>query len=304
MLQTTTLKLSEINIDHKPYLDRFFKNADLQVSELNFTNFFMWRDYYKISFSIVNDFLCIISLMDSNNPFCFFPIGDYDRVDELKCAIYHLREYFSEMGWQFTIRRVSDVQLAAMEKLGFCYNAVEDRDNFDYLYSVKSLSTLAGKKLDGKRNHINKFKKLYTFEYEEITEQNISDCRDILEKWCIQRNYENDYSLVAERKANLDLLDNYRHLNLKGAIIKVDGVPQAFTVGEQLNSNTVVIHIEKANAEIHGLYPLINQQFLANQWTKLEYVNREQDLGLEGLRKAKLSYNPTGFVEKYTVGLC
>ncbi len=304
MLQSTTLKLSEINIDHKPYLDRFFKIADLQVSELNFTNFFMWRDYYKISFSIVNDFLCIISMMDSSNPFCYFPIGDYNRVDELKCAIYHLQEYFSEMGWQFTIRRVTGVQLAALDKLGFCYNSVEDRDNFDYLYSIKSLSTLAGKKLDGKRNHINKFKKLYTFEYEEITEQNISDCRDILENWCNQRNYRNDYSLVAERRANLDLLDNYRLLNLKGAIIKVDGIPQAFTVGEQLNSNTVVIHIEKANAEIHGLYPLINQQFLANQWTQFEYVNREQDLGLEGLRKAKLSYNPSGFVEKYTVELC
>ena len=304
MLQSTTLKLSEINIDHKPYLDRFFKIADLQVSELNFTNFFMWRDYYKISFSIVNDFLCIISMMDSRNPFCYFPIGDYNRVDELKCAIYHLQEYFSEMGWQFIIRRVTGVQLAALDKLGFCYNSVEDRDNFDYLYSIKSLSTLAGKKLDGKRNHINKFKKLYTFEYEEITEQNISDCRDILENWCNQRNYRNDYSLVAERRANLDLLDNYRLLNLKGAIIKVDGIPQAFTVGEQLNSNTVVIHIEKANAEIHGLYPLINQQFLANQWTQFEYVNREQDLGLEGLRKAKLSYNPSGFVEKYTVELC
>ncbi len=304
MLHTTTLKVSGINIDDKQCFDKYFKIADLRVSELNFTNFFMWRDYYKIQYSIVNDFLCIISIMDKDQPFCFFPIGDYGRTDELKCTLYILREYFSEMGWNFKLKRVSSEQAAVFKSLGFCYNTMEDRDNFDYLYSVKSLSTLAGKKLDGKRNHINKFKKLYTFEYEEITESNISDCKTILENWCIQRNYTEQDSLVAERRANLDLLDNYKLLGLKGAVIKVDGIPQAFTVGEQLNSDTAVIHIEKANADIHGLYPLINQQFIANEWTHMEFVNREQDLGLEGLRKAKLSYNPVSFVEKYVVELC
>lgn len=303
-MQTTTIELSEININDKLKFDSYFKLIDLKVSELNFTNFFMWRDYYKNRYGIVNDFLCIISMTDVNQPFCFFPIGDYGRFAELKSTLYILKEYFAEMGWQFRMRRVSAEQLAVLETLGICYESVEDRDNFDYLYLAKSLSTLAGKKLDGKRNHINKFRKLYTFEYEEISDTNISDCKDILENWCIQRNYSTQSSLIAERIANLELLDNYKSLGLKGAIIKVDGVPQAFTVGEQLNSDTAVIHIEKANADIHGLYPLINQQFVANQWTGLEYVNREQDLGLEGLRKAKLSYNPVGFVEKYIVALC
>ena len=304
MLQTTTLKLSEINLDHKIIFDSYFKIADLKVSELNFTNFFMWRNYYKNRYGIVNDFLCIISMLDENQPFCFFPIGDYSRTNELKSTLSVLKEYFIEMGWQFSMRRVSADQLAVLKDLGLCYESVEDRDNFDYLYLVKSLSTLAGKKLDGKRNHINKFKKLHTFEYEEINQDNISACKDILENWCIQRDYTTQSSLIAERIANLELLDNYMSLNLKGAIIKVDGVPEAFTVGEQLNSDTAVIHIEKANANIQGLYPLINQQFVANQWSDLVYVNREQDLGLEGLRKAKLSYNPVGFVEKYIVTLC
>lgn len=303
-MQTTTLKLSEINLDHKIIFDSYFKIADLKVSELNFTNFFMWRNYYKNRYGIVNDFLCIISMLDENQPFCFFPIGDYSRTNELKSTLSVLKEYFIEMGWQFSMRRVSADQLAVLKDLGLCYESVEDRDNFDYLYLVKSLSTLAGKKLDGKRNHINKFKKLHTFEYEEINQDNISACKDILENWCIQRDYTTQSSLIAERIANLELLDNYMSLNLKGAIIKVDGVPEAFTVGEQLNSDTAVIHIEKANANIQGLYPLINQQFVANQWSDLVYVNREQDLGLEGLRKAKLSYNPVGFVEKYIVTLC
>jgi hypothetical protein len=195
-------------------------------------------------------------------------------------------------------------QISILEGLDIEFKAKEDRDNFDYIYSVQKLSTLSGKKLDAKRNHINKFKKLHTFKYEEISDENISDCIDIIEKWCKERNYSQSDSLIAERKANLDLMNNFNSLRVKGAIIEVDGRPEAFTVGEQLNSNTVVIHVEKANSEIHGLYPLVNQQFLANHWNDIEYVNREQDLGIEGLRKAKLSYNPVSLLEKFTVELC
>ncbi|HEY5585499.1 MAG TPA: phosphatidylglycerol lysyltransferase domain-containing protein [Ruminiclostridium sp.] len=303
MLQTV-LRVSEISIYDKECFDKYFKMANLQVSELNFTNFFMWRDHYKIRFSIVNDFLCIISVMEDNKSFCFFPIGDYNNGEDLKNAILMLREYFSQMGWEFMFSRVSEYQISILEGLDIKFVANEDRDNFDYIYSVKSLSTLAGKKLDGKRNHINKFKKLYTYEYEEISDENISDCKAMIEKWCLQRNYLEHSNLISERKANLDLLDNFNSLGIKGAIIKVNGEPEAFTVGQKLNSDTVVIHIEKANSEIHGLYPLINQQFLSNQWCDMEYVNREQDLGVEGLRKAKLSYSPISFVEKFTVQLC
>lgn len=303
MLQTA-LEVSEVSIVDKECFDKYFKMANLQISELNFTNFFMWRDYYKIRYSIVNNFLCIISVMEGSKPFCFFPIGNYNNGDSLKKTIYMLRDYFFEMGWEFIFSRVSAQQISVLDSLDIKYNANEDRGNFDYIYSVKSLSTLAGKKLDGKRNHINKFKKLYTFEYEEISNDNISDCKEIIEKWCMQRNYLEHSSLISERKANLDLLDNFNYLGIKGAIIKVNGNPEAFTVGERLNSDTVVIHVEKANADINGLYPLINQQFLATQWSDMEYVNREQDLGVEGLRRAKLSYHPVSFVEKFTVELC
>lgn len=300
----TTLKVSEISIEDKQYFDKYFEMANLQVSELNFTNFYIWRDYYKVRYSIINNFLCIMSTMEDKKPFCFFPIGDYDNSEDLKTAIFAIKEYFFEQGWEFLFCRVSAQQIYVLEGLDIKFNAKEDRDNFDYIYSVQKLSTLSGKKLDGKRNHINKFKKLHTFEYIEISDETISDCIDIVEKWCVQRNYSQNSSLIAERKANLDLLNNYNSLGVTGAIIKVDGKPEAFTVGEKLNSDTVVIHVEKANSEIQGLYSLVNQQFLANHWKDVEYVNREQDLGLEGLRKAKLSYNPIQLIEKFIVELC
>jgi hypothetical protein len=298
----TTLRLSEISIYDRKIFDEYFKSADLQISELNFTNLYIWRDYYGIRYSIINNFLCIISSF--GKPFCFFPVGDYTNVEDLKVAIYTLRDYFYQMDLEFLMCRVSSKQISILEDLEIKFIAKEDRDNLDYIYSVQKLSTLSGKKLDGKRNHINKFKKLHTFKYEEISVKNISDCIDILEKWSIQRNYSEEDSLIAERKANLDLLNNYNFLNVKGALIKVDGKPEAFTVGEKLNSNTVVIHVEKANAMINGLYPFVNQQFLVNHWNGIEYVSREQDLGIEGLRKAKLSYNPIILLEKFTVELC
>ncbi len=300
----TTLKVSELALDDKEVFDKYFSIANLQLSELNFTNIYIWRDYYKIRYSIINGFLVIISVMEGKKPFCFFPIGDYNDTEGLKNSILAFREFFIGMGWEFMFERVSAKQLSILESLDIKLNSVEDRDNFDYIYSVHKLSTLSGKRLDGKRNHINKFKKLHSYKYEEISDENISDCIDIVEKWCRQRNYTESSSLIAERKANLDLLNNFNALKVKGALIKVDGKVEAFTVGEKLNSNTVVIHVEKANAEINGLYPLINQQFLANHWNDIEFVNREQDLGIEGLRKAKLSYNPISLVEKYTVELC
>jgi hypothetical protein len=298
------MEISELTICDKKIFDNYFESADLQLSELNFTNFYIWKDYYRIRYCIINNFLCIFSFIDDNFPFSFFPIGDYSDKENLKNAIYAVKDYFSEIGKPLVFGRVAAEQLTAFEDLDFDYTLKEDRNNFDYLYDVQKLITLSGKKLDGKRNHINKLKKNHTYEYEEISSQNVAACKLILEKWYTERNYTEDASLVAERKANLILLENFRVLNLKGAIINIDGKPEAFTFGERLNSNTVVIHAEKANAEIDGIYPLINQQFLANQWSDFEYVNREQDLGIEGLRRAKLSYNPARLVEKFTISLC
>ncbi len=303
MLQTTLID-KEISINDKDCFDKYFKTADVLASELTFTNLFMWKEHYKIRYGIINHFLCIMSVKDGLNPFCFFPVGDYNRAEELKKTIETLKEYFDSEGWELIFSRVTKQQEEILDNIGIEYNAIEDRDNADYVYTVKSLSTLSGKKLDGKRNHINKFKKLYSYEYEEMLPENIQECKNIVEKWYRQRVKSGDESLSHERIATLELLDNYGILGLKGGLIRVDGKAEAFTVGEQLNKNTAVIHVEKANAEIHGLYAVINQQFINNQWLHLEYVNREQDMGIAGLRKAKLSYNPDHLVEKYTIKVC
>jgi hypothetical protein len=160
---------------------------------------------------------------------------------------------------------------------------------------------LKGKKYDGKRNHINKFKKLYEYEYIPLKEEHLDECCRITEAWCSERSCDEHKGLYCEKLANFELIKNFRALGCKGALIKVNGRFEAFTIGEMLNSDTAVIHIEKANGSINGLYTYINQQFCLNQWHDAKYINREQDLGSEGLRKAKLSYKPVNFIDKYSI---
>ena len=122
-----------------------------------------------------------------------------------------------------------------------------------------------------------------------------------MEQWCKDRSCNSREEDYYERQANLELLYNFGNLGYKGALIRMDGVFEAFTAGEMLNDDTAVIHIEKAKNSVNGLYTIINQQFAEKEWSDTVYINREQDLGSEGLRKAKLSYQPVRLVDKYTV---
>ena len=294
-----------ISIADKALFDSYIKKALVTASELNFTNLFIWRKYYDIEFIEYEGFLNIISKGTIGKPFCFFPIGDYSDKSGLVSSIEMLKRYFFEKDWHFVMSRVSKEQLNLLLEC-FADKVIyeEDRANFDYIYSYESMSSLAGKKLDGKRNHINKFKKLYSSEYILISEKDINDCKDIMENWIASRKEQDDTEISTEKTATYELLDNFSELNVKGAIVLVNGKPEAFTIGEMTANETVVVHVEKANASIQGLYPFINQQFLVNAWQGAKYVNREQDLGIEGLRKAKLSYNPVHFIEKFTVRDC
>ena len=149
-------------------------------------------------------------------------------------------------------------------------------------------------------NHINKFKELYpNHSYEPLTADNIETIRPFIEDW-YQKKAESDSSVLTEKTALENALANFEALELKGGILLVDGKVVAFTIGEQLNEDTALIHFEKADTDYQGAYPMMNQQFVQNAWSHLAYVNREDDMGIEGLRKAKLSYYPDLMVEMYS----
>ena len=295
------IDFNEITIRDKEIFDIYLKACRPQTSELTFTNFFMWRGFYKFRYAVVDDFLCIIAVPEKLEPFCFMPLSMTGETPTLE-IVSKLGDYFASNGWKLRFERVDESQVKFFEGLGNDKAVISlDRDSSDYVYLAENMINLKGKKFDGKRNHINKFKKLYTYEYVDLEESYVGDCINIMERWCSERDCEEHGAYYCEKLANIELLKNFRFLGCKGALIKVDGKFEAFTVGEVLNDDTAVIHIEKANGAINGLYTFINQQFCEKQWNKCLYINREQDLGIEGLRKAKLSYNPERIVNKYTV---
>lgn len=296
------MDFSEITLREKPLFDKHLDMHNSQVSELTFTNIFAWRNYYKFRYTVSNGLLCIIAVPNKGEPFAMIPVGQADP-DAFSGAVRSIQDHFRSRGWRPAFRKLSSDELQRFK--GFTASEsdiVYDRDNSDYLYLTSDLISLKGKKFDGKRNHINKFKKSHTFEYVPLDCSLLDECSRIMAEWCKEKNCDCQEGDYCERYANMELIYNFRTLGCKGALLKVDGSAyEAFTVGEMLNEDTAVIHIEKANTHIDGLYTMINQQFCEHEWHSSTYLNREQDLGLEGMRRAKLSYNPVMLIDKYTV---
>jgi uncharacterized protein len=268
------------------------------ISEMTFTNLFIWRGHYHFQWAVYKDWLLIICNEGANGAYAFQPVGPSSRKEAVVVLLEWLRDERNIENPR--IERADErcvVELGGMERL-----AIEPlRDHFDYVYRREDLVQLAGSKYRSKRNHINQLLRFYSFEYELLQEKHINDCLALQEKWCRTNRCADDLDLLSEDEAIREILTQYNALHVQGAVIIIEGRVEAFTTGERLNNDTVVIHIEKADPDIPGLYPLINQQFCKNMQHDAMYINREQDLGLDGLRKAKLSYYPDHFVEKYRI---
>jgi hypothetical protein len=178
------------------------------------------------------------------------------------------------------------------------------RDHFDYVYLSEDLGTLSGRRYSNKRNHINQFLRRYRYTYEPLTPELAPDCLALAEVWCEHRVCEDDISLMHELCGIRDALENLDALEIEGGVLFVGGKVQAFSMGELLNEDTAVVHIEKANPEFRGIYPVITKLFSAQRWMDaVTYINREQDVGEPGLRRAKESYHPDHMVEKFEIRL-
>jgi hypothetical protein len=176
-----------------------------------------------------------------------------------------------------------------------------DRSQCDYVYLVQDLVELKGRKYHRKRNHIKQFQEKYSYRYIPLTPEWVPQCLQLEAEWCDLRHCEASPGLRNESLAVKEGFTHFEKLGVKGGAILINEKVEAFTLGDPLNPETVVIHIEKANPAYEGLYPTINQAFLEHQWSGYAYANREQDLGEEGLRKAKESYFPHHMVNKYSI---
>jgi hypothetical protein len=286
----------DLSIEDKSLFDEMFRRFPPLISEFTFTNLFIWRKAYSLKFTRVDSFLCLLGEKEGL-PFFFPPIGEGDMIRCLRALIHFLKEKTDSP----QLLRVPEGMARQIDWKREGLRAELDRDQSDYVYLIKDLIQLEGRRYHRKRNHIKQFKERYTYQYVPLTADYISQCLELEEEWCHLRHCEVNPGLTNEIIAIKEALTSFEKLKLKGGAILIEGKVQAFTLGEPLNPETVVIHIEKANPAFEGLYAMINQAFLENEWSHFTYVNREQDLGEEGLRKAKESYFPHYLVHKYKI---
>jgi hypothetical protein len=289
----------EIRFEDKHIFDDFLSSAPPSISEYTFTNLFIWHHYYHFLWCLWDECICIRAQPEESEPYFMPPLCSTDYKERTLACLSHL----ASNGIKPTIRRVPE-DLVNQFLTGDTHLEINlDRDNCDYVYLTEDLINLQGNRFHGKRNHINHFKKHHSYNYLTLTPDLAQSCLELESEWCNIKHCELFASLLGEERALYEALQNMQHLSFRGGVIQVKGKVEAFALGERLNTDTAVIHIEKANPAFDGLYQLINQEFCANEWADTRYVNREQDLGEEGLRKAKLSYHPHHLVNKYTVSL-
>ena len=286
----------ELQLVDKGMFDKFLRVDPPRASEYTFTNLFMWRRKYNPKWAVSDDCLLIILEESGGKLLALQPIGSGNKV----AAIDTLSRVFLAEGLTPVIGRVTD---DFIESFVDCsrFDLIEDPNNSDYVYQAEKLISLSGNKYHRKKNHLNRFMRNYDFEYQAFSIDLIDNVLSLQETWCEFRDCYEDDNLFHEDRAVCEALSHFQALSFSGGAILIDGQVQAFSFGEMLNPDTAVIHIEKANPEIEGLYTAINQQFCSATWSHAKFINREQDLGLEGLRKAKQSYYPHHMVNKWTI---
>jgi uncharacterized protein len=286
----------QIELTDKKVFDDFFTEDPPRTSELTFTNLFMWRYRYQPMWSTQDNCLLIILRPAEESPFGLPPVGPGNKKD----ALLHLLRQLQEVSPEPRISRLGkDFVDSYVDSDN--YETIYDRDNSDYVYLAENLIKLPGNKFHRKKNHVNRFSKNHDFEYRSLDDDLAESFLGLQEDWCELRDCVNDPDLLQEDRAIYEAISHYKELGFKGGAISIDSNVEAFALGELLNPDTAVIHIEKANPDIPGLYAAINQLFCAKEWSEVKYINREQDLGLDNLRKAKESYYPDQMVEKYTL---
>jgi hypothetical protein len=292
----TMTDFKPIEIQDKPLFDGFLRQDRPRISELTFTNLFIWRKHHQPTWLERDNCILIIFHPQKGQPYGLSPFGPGDKKGALDVLCKEIAKQTPEVricrvGEEFVTNHVDPVK----------YDVLPDRDNSDYIYLAKDLINLSGNKYHRKKNHLNQFIKNYAFEYRALDAELVKRVLGMQESWCQIRECVEKPDLLAEDFAVHEALIHYEELGYQGGAILINSVVEAFALGEPLNEDTAVIHIEKANPDIPGLYAAINQLFCLNAWSEVAYINREQDLGVEGLRKAKESYYPHHMVNKYTL---
>jgi len=284
------IEFKDIDLKDFEIYQSFFKDNSELSCEITFVNQLLWQKAYGNKMAVKDGILFIKNESANTVSFRLPKGGSLERgVELLKKYCGKMPNFWSEEGELFD---------RFCEKYKNEFEIYESREDFEYIYLSEKLANLSGKKYHSKRNHISAFSKKYNWSYKPITIENLDQVINCAEEWYKNRNELNDRFLECEKNGIAVILSNMEKLKAKGGAVYVDGKIVAFTIGSAVNENVFDIHIEKALEEYQGAYAVINREF-ARELIQYKYINREDDMGIEGLRTAKLSYKPEIILKKY-----
>ena len=294
------INFKSITLADKEWMDPIFKSTTNHGAEYNFTSSYLWGGSCDMQVAFAHGCFTARRVCHGKTLYVW-PVGGGDKEAVLREIVEETLEKGAPLHF-YGPREAFGEELERM--FAGKYEISEERQWFDYVYHIEKMASLAGKKLHGKRNHINKFIEQNDWSVEEITPANLPECEEMCEQWFkeAEQNTEINYSIekgILER-----VFSQYDAVGMEGALLRSSGRVIAFTMGELLSSDTYITHFEKAYGNIQGAYPMINREFskiVMTRYPEVVYINREDDMGLENLRKAKLSYYPEMLVEKCTV---
>lgn len=293
------LDLKPVEISDKSWVDPIVFAEDSLSADYNFGNMYMWDPSYSQQIGKIGNRLVVKPTYGTPHFFAY-PIGTGDLVPVIEA----MKQHAEESGYPFILRGVASEHIPQLDAAfpgRFEYTA--ERDFFDYIYSAEKLATLKGKKLHGKRNHINRFVQENDWSYKALTADMCDECMQMLSDWESANSERAGDGADEEHIAIERAFAHYDELGLEGGALYSGGRLIAFTIGERISSVGFNVHFEKAYSEITGAYPMICREFIRqvlDRHPEILYINREDDMGKENLRKAKESFFPEFLVEKYT----
>lgn len=295
------IEFRPLELEDKERIQHYTLNSRRQNCDLSFANLFSWRFYYRTQWAEWRNFLLFRFQVGDGQLAYMMPVGE----GSLKSVVEAMMEDAQHQGVPFLMLGVCAGMRAELEsEFPERFDFQLDRDYFDYIYLRSDLASLRGKKFQSKRNHINRFKAAYPgYEYKELTPDLVPECLRLENSWCKANDCAENRALLDERCSMTTALQHIEQLDIQGGVLYVDGRMVAFTYGAPINADTFDTCVEKADTDIDGSYAMINYEFARRIPEQYTFINREEDLGLEGLRKAKLSYQPEVLLEKYVVTL-
>jgi hypothetical protein len=276
-----------LGFEDRDFVNRYLDANPSGVCEMSFPNIFIWKDSERPRYTTLNGNVCILVEPTFEPAYFLPPAGENEIEKTIETCLEHAP-------------RLSRVAEPFVRKYGAPYKVEEDRNNFDYVYRCDEMAELKGKKFDGKRNRIKKFESSFAHAYEKLRPEHVDGCRLLLHEWYDAKGNSDPY-MKAEKEAILEALAMFKELRLTGGAVTVADRIEAFTLGMPLTDDTALIQIEIASPAFPGLAQWINREFVRREWSGFRFINREQDVGVPGLRKAKLSYQPDHFVKKYNL---